>query len=75
MLATGLARPGHHAGQRPPDPARWHAGRGRLADTPLFSRRQSLDASTAAEQARAEALRWQHRLLVDAQMIWNLGSD
>jgi len=40
-----------------------------------FSRRQSLDASTAAEQARAEALRWQHRLLVDAQMIWNLGSD
>ena len=43
--------------------------------TLLLSRRQSLDASSAAEQARAEALRWQHRLLIDAQMIWGLDAD
>ncbi len=43
--------------------------------TLLLARRQALDASTAAEQARAEALRWHYRLLVDAHLIWALGED
>ena len=43
--------------------------------TLLLARRQALDASTAAEQARAEALRWHYRLLVDAHLIWALGQD
>jgi cobalt-zinc-cadmium efflux system outer membrane protein len=43
--------------------------------TLLLARRQALDASTAAEQARAETLRWQYRLLVDAHLIWALGED
>ena len=43
--------------------------------TLLLSRRQALDASTAAEQARVEALRWHYRLLVDAHLIWALEED
>lgn len=43
--------------------------------TLLLARRQALDASTAAEQARADALRWQYRLLIDAHLIWALGGD
>ena len=43
--------------------------------TLLLARRQALDASTAAEQARAEALRWHYRLLVDAHLIWARGED
>ena len=43
--------------------------------TLLLARRQALDAATAAEQARAETLRWQYRLLVDAHLIWALGED
>ena len=41
----------------------------------LLARRQALDASTAAEQARVEALRWHYRLLVDAHLIWALEED
>ena len=41
----------------------------------LLSRRQALDAATAAEQARVEALRWHYRLLVDAHLIWALADD
>ncbi len=43
--------------------------------TLLLARRQALDATTAAEQARVEALRWQHRLLIDAHLIWGLGDE
>lgn len=43
--------------------------------TLLLARRQALDASTAAEQARMEALRWHYRLLVDAHLIWALEDD
>ena len=43
--------------------------------TLLLARRQALDASTAAEQARVEALRWHYRLLVDAHLIWALEED
>ena len=43
--------------------------------TLLLARRQALDASTAAEQARLEALRWHYRLLVDAHLIWALEED
>ena len=43
--------------------------------TLLLARRQALDSSTAAEQARADALRWHYRLLIDAQLIWNLAED
>lgn len=43
--------------------------------TLLLARRQALDASTAAEQARVEALRWHYRLLVDAHLIWQLEED
>jgi outer membrane protein, heavy metal efflux system len=41
----------------------------------LLVRRQSLDASRAAAQARAEALRWNYRLLIDAHLIWDLAND
>lgn len=40
----------------------------------LLVRRQSLDALRAAGDARAEALRWNYRLLIDAHLIWDLGS-
>lgn len=43
--------------------------------TLLLARRQALDASTAAEQARVEALRWHCRLLIDAHLIWALEED
>ena len=43
--------------------------------TLLLARRQALDATTAAEQARVEALRWQHRLLIDAHLIWGLADE
>ena len=43
--------------------------------TLLQARRQALEATTAAEQARAEALRWQHRLLIDAHLIWALADE
>ncbi len=36
----------------------------------LLTRRQALDASTAAEQSRVEALRWHYRLLIDAHLLW-----
>ena len=41
----------------------------------LLVRRQSLEASRAAVDARAEALRWNYRLLVDAHLIWDLAHD
>lgn len=41
----------------------------------LLVRRQSLDALRAAGEARAEALRWNHRLLIDAHLIWDLAND
>lgn len=40
--------------------------------TLLLARRQALDASVAAEQARVDALRTQYRLLIDAALIWQL---
>lgn len=43
--------------------------------TLLLARRQALDASTAAEQARVEALRWRYRLLIDAHLIWGLAEE
>jgi len=43
--------------------------------TLLLARRQALEVSTAAEQARLEALRWQHRLLIDAHFIWGLADE
>ena len=43
--------------------------------TLLLARRQALEASTAAEHARVEALRWHYRLLVDAHLIWALEED
>ncbi len=43
--------------------------------TLLLARRQALDASSAAEQARVETLRWHYRLLVDAHLIWALEDD
>lgn len=41
----------------------------------LLARRQSLDASRAAVEARADALRWNYRLLIDAHLIWDLARD
>lgn len=41
----------------------------------LLVRRQSLDASRGALEARADALRWNYRLLVDAHLIWGLAHD
>lgn len=43
--------------------------------TLLLARRQALYASTAAEQARVDALRAHYRLLVDAHLIWQLEED
>ena len=43
--------------------------------TLLLARRQALEATTAAEQARVEALRWHYRLLVDAHLIWALDDN
>ena len=43
--------------------------------TLLLARRQALDASTATEQARVEALRWHYRLLIDGHLIWALEDD
>lgn len=41
----------------------------------LLVRRQSLDASRAAVKARAEALRWNCRLMIDAHLIWDFARD
>lgn len=41
----------------------------------LLVRRQSLEALRAAGEARADALRWNYRLLIDAHLIWNLAND
>ena len=41
----------------------------------LLSRRQALDAQTAALQAHAETLQLQYRLLVDAHRLWGLAGD
>lgn len=41
----------------------------------LLARRQSLDAQRAALEARGDALRWQHRMLIDAHLIWGLQDD
>lgn len=43
--------------------------------TLLLARRQAHDASTAAEQARVEALRWHYRLMIDAHFIWGLADE
>ncbi len=43
--------------------------------TLLLARRQALEASTTAERARVEALRWHYRLLVDAHLIWALDDE
>lgn len=41
----------------------------------LLVRRQSLEVSRAALEARAAALRWNYRLLIDAHLIWDLAHD
>lgn len=41
----------------------------------LLVRRQSLEALRAAGEARADALRWTYRLLIDAHLIWNHAND
>ena len=41
----------------------------------LLARRQSLEASRAALEARADALRSNYRLLIDAHLIWDLALD
>jgi len=41
----------------------------------LLAQRQSLDAARAALEARSDALRWHHRLLIDAHWIWDLARD
>lgn len=41
----------------------------------LLARRQFLEASRAALEARADALRANYRLLVDAHLIWDLALD
>ena len=41
----------------------------------LLVRRQSLDASRAAVEARADALRWNYRLMIDAHLIWDVAHD
>ena len=43
--------------------------------TLLLARRQAVDAAAATAQARGEALRWQHRLLIDAHLIWGLADE
>ena len=41
----------------------------------LLIRRQSLDAYRAAVEARADALRWNYRLMIDANLIWGLAMN
>lgn len=41
----------------------------------LLVRRQSLEALRTAGEARADALRWNYRLLIDAHLIWNHAND
>jgi outer membrane protein TolC len=41
----------------------------------LLARKQALDATSAAEQARVEALRAQSRLMIDAHLVWDLEED
>ncbi len=41
----------------------------------LMVRRQSVDALRAAAEARADALRSNYRLLIDAHLIWDLAND
>ena len=41
----------------------------------LLARKQGLDATMAAEQARIEALRAQGRLMIDAHFVWGLEED
>ncbi|MBJ2163757.1 TolC family protein [Acidovorax sp. IB03] len=41
----------------------------------LLARKQALDATIAAEQARVEALRAQSRLMIDAHLVWDLEED
>ncbi len=43
--------------------------------TLLLVRRQSLDAVNAAASARADALRARYRLLIDAQLLWEMGTE
>ena len=43
--------------------------------TLLLVRRQSLDTINAAASARADALRARYRLLIDAQLMWDLGTE
>ena len=43
--------------------------------TLLLVRRQSLDTVNAAASARADALRARYRLLIDAQLLWQLGKE
>ena len=43
--------------------------------TLLLVRRQSLDTVNAAASARADALRARYRLLIDAQLLWKLGTE
>ena len=43
--------------------------------TLLLVRRQSVDAVNAAASARADALRARYRLLIDAQLLWDLGTE
>jgi outer membrane protein TolC len=43
--------------------------------TLLLVHRQSLDAVTAAASARADALRARYRLLIDAQLLWDLAAQ
>lgn len=43
--------------------------------TLLLARRQAGLASAAALDARAEALRWEARLLIDAHQVWDLEHD
>ena len=41
----------------------------------LLIRRQALDAARAAVESRADALRWNYRLLIDANLIWGLANE
>lgn len=41
----------------------------------LLARKQALDATIAAEQARTDAVRAQNRLMIDAHLVWGLDED
>lgn len=41
----------------------------------LLARRQAVDAARAAAEARSEAMRAHHRLLIDAHLIWALDQE